>query len=132
MKLIKSILFLFGSIITAAIAFPILAYQLEQPHQREIQTKVLNGNFTKVQLQNGKILFVTDHPRLITTAGNQFFDKPVLLSIGSQFKASDPHWGAAYTITRIDLDGVVIHFDASGDVPSAVRRSSGNVKLAWK
>lgn len=138
-RLIKFILLIFAVLVVASVAFPFAAYWLDQPHQREIQAKILIGNFDKVQLQNGKVLMVPAPNRHLmrtmtaTTPGFNFFDTPMLLSVGSQFKASDRHWGTTYTITKIEPDGVVIHFEASsGSSATSVRSSAGNVKLGWK
>lgn len=129
---------IFRLLIAFTIVSCIVAYQLNQIHQRQIQTNVLNGNFTKVQLQNGKVqlvpvfLAVHGHNYLMKTSNLGPFDKPMLLSVGSQFFANDRHWRAKYTITTIESDGVRIHFDADGNSPAAVRNSSGTVKLQWK
>lgn len=132
-KLAKLIWGIFGLLIIAAIALPMVAYQVELPRQREIQTNSLKRAFTKVSLQNGKVLFVP-HRRaaFIRTIDRRPFNKPMLFSVNSQFRAMDNHFGVTYTITSIEPDGVVIHFDASGSPPSTIRRSSGTVKVPWK
>jgi len=139
LKFGKFVLLLFALLVVVAIALPIVAYRLDQPHQREIQAKVLNGNFAKVQLQNGKVSMVPAANRhlmrTLTAPIPRFnsFNPPMVLSVGSQFKASDRHWGATYTITRIEPDGVVIHFEASGgSSATSIQSSAGNVKLGWK
>ena len=59
-KFVKYVMLVFGLLIIAAIAFPMVAYQLEQPHQRKIQTEILRGQFAKVPRQNDKVLFSPD------------------------------------------------------------------------
>ena len=131
-KFVKPFLIILGLIIIAAISFPFVGYLLQQPQQRQGQIKFLNGSFGKIQPQNGKVLFTPGRYFSLRTPDNDFFDKPMLLAVGSQFSASDEHWGATYIITNIDPDGVIISFDADGYSPSSVRKSSGSVKLAWK
>ena len=133
-KFVKFVLLIFGLFFVAAVAFPFVSHWLDQPHQREIQAKVLNGNCSKVQLQNGKVLLVLSERRhlLRSMDSRDPFIRSLLLSVGSQFKASDHHWGATYTVKSIDADGVNIYFEADGSSPAAVRSSSGTVKLAWK
>ena len=117
----------------ASLSFPFVSYWLDQPHQHEIQTTVLNRNFTSVKLQKGQVLLVPAPRRHLMRIGQLFFDKPTLFPVGAQFRASDRHWGATYTIEAIKANGVVIGFDAEGgSSATSVRRSVGTVELGWK
>lgn len=134
-KVKKFVLRFLGLMVVAAILFRVIALSVEQRGQAELQAKFLNACFAKVQLQNGQVLIAPAPKyhllRTMEEGRNPFFT-PMLFPVGSQFKASDQHWGATYTIQEIKPEGVVIDFEASGEPRTLVRRSSGTVQLAWK
>ncbi|BCM92406.1 hypothetical protein IAD21_04285 [Abditibacteriota bacterium] len=126
------VLCLLGLLVVFAVVPPFVIYWMAQPHQREIQQKVLEFNLSKVSASGGKVSLVARRSLLRTANGDFLMRKPMLFSIGSQFKASDRHWGATYTISSIDSDGITITYNAAGGPPSSVRSSSGTIKLLYK
>ncbi|MDQ3813559.1 MAG: hypothetical protein M3347_06365 [Armatimonadota bacterium] len=128
------ILLFFALFVAAAGLYPAASRWLDQPRQREIQERGLEARFSKVQLQNGKVLLVVgEHRQAVRSMDSDSpFVRSLLLSVGSQFRASDRHWGATYTIKSIDAGGVNIYFEADGAPPSSVRPSRGTIKLRWK
>ncbi|RYG63676.1 hypothetical protein EON80_20765 [bacterium] len=69
---------------------------------------------------------------LIRNEQDRFLEEPLLLSIGSKFKASDRHWGATYTLVAIQADGIILNYEAEGERPASIRNSAGQLHVSWK
>ncbi len=120
---------IFVLLVVGAILFPVVARYLPQPRQRRIQQSILTVSFAKIQQQNGKAWMVPSQRHFLW----RHLDKPILASVGTQFRFNDRHWHGKYTVTRIDDEGVSIYFEADGGgAGTNVLPSRGTVKLAWK
>ena len=126
----KRTLFLF------TLPFLILALGVRVAQHRRAQQEVIdtsqeksfNVRFTSVKLENG---------RIVMTPKNRFgpsfdFRKPKAVWVGDTFEYSDRHWHGKYKIIGADNDGVIIHYDYSGELPAREGRWSGTVRIPLK
>ena len=122
---------------TYLLALPILIvgvvlYRNHQ-EQEQIQEDWLNRlYFQKVQPQGEQVLFTPSLRGVPIQVAKKSFDAPVRLGVGDTFHRGDEHFAVDYAISRIDEDGVVISYDATGGEPGPIGWSSGSVKLLWK
>ena len=113
------------------LALGVRVAQHRQAQQEVVDTsqeKLLNVRFTSVKLENGRIVMT---PK--TRFGKSFaFRKPKAVSVGDTFDSNDHHWHCKYKIIGADNDGVVIHYDYSGELPAREGRWSGTVRIPLK
>jgi len=115
------------------VLFVVLALYLNgQRQQSQLEDQWLNSDFSKIQPQQGGVLFAPSNFGIPLQINKTPFVKPMILFTGSPFERGDEHFFIHYTLEQIGEDGVVISYQSEGGSPAQVGNASGKVKLVWK